>query len=158
MSLFICLMAIYSIVKRQQINANIEDVWAFFSNPDNLKTITPTYMNFRVTSPPHTGNIYPGQIITYKVSPLLGISLPWMTEISHVEPMKRFVDEQRRGPYKIWHHQHIFESNTNGVLMTDIVHYQLPMYWLGDIAHSIFIKKQVNSIFDYRKKVVDDIF
>lgn len=151
-------MAIYNIVRQQHIKAGIDKVWAFFSDPENLKKITPEYMNFRVTSPPHNGSIYPGQIITYKVSPLAGIPLPWMTEITHVEPFKRFVDEQRHGPYKIWHHQHLFEEKADGVLMTDIVHYQLPMLWLGDIAHWMFIKNQVNGIFDYRETVVDKFF
>ena len=151
-------MAIYNLTRTQNIRSDIETVWEFFSNPDNLATITPEYMNFRVTSRPHTGPVYPGQIITYKVSPLLGIPLSWMTEITHVQPMKSFVDEQRHGPYKLWHHQHIFEEIPGGVQMTDIVHYTLPLSLLGDIAHSIFIRQQVNSIFDYRKNAIEKIF
>src|SRR5690606_10614316 len=139
-------------------NASLADVWNFFSNHDNLSKITPGYMNFRVTSAPHDGAIYPGQVITYKVSPLAGIPLSWMTEITHVQPMQLFVDEQRHGPYKLWHHQHLFRETNECVIMTDIVHYKLPFYWLGDIAHFLYIKKQVNSIFAYRKTIIENFF
>ncbi|MCB0697900.1 MAG: SRPBCC family protein [Chitinophagaceae bacterium] len=151
-------MAIYSINRTQYIKAELPEVWAFFSNPGNLANITPDYMNFKVTSEPFSGEIYPGQIITYKVSPLLGIPLSWMTEITSVERLYRFVDEQRMGPYKIWHHQHLFEKTELGVKMTDIVHYQLPYLWVGDIAHSMFIKKKINSIFDHRCSVISKLF
>ena len=136
----------------------MENVWGFFSNPANLRVITPSYMNFRVTSPHEGKSIYAGQIITYKVSPLLGIPLFWMTEITQVAHQRYFIDEQRRGPYRMWHHQHHFEQKDNGVLMTDIVHYQLPMLWAGDIAHLLFIKQQLRNIFDYRYTKIEDIF
>lgn len=134
------------------------DVWAFFSNPDNLARITPEYMKFTVTSPPHKGEIYPGQVITYKVSPLLGIPLPWMTEITHVAPGSMFVDEQRHGPYSLWHHQHIFEQVPGGILMKDIVHYKLPLGPLGDLANILFVRRQLESIFKYRCKAVESLF
>jgi ligand-binding SRPBCC domain-containing protein len=151
-------MAIYRLIRRQHIPATISEVWDFFSNPANLANITPGYMKFVVTSPPHEGDIYPGQIITYKVSPLLGIPLSWMTEITHVVPGKLFVDEQRQGPYSLWHHQHLFEPDGNGTLMTDIVHYKLPLGPLGALAKSLFVGRQLESIFDYRKKVVEEKF
>jgi len=151
-------MAIYRLIRRQHIPATISDVWDFFSNPANLADITPGYMKFVVTSPTHNGDIYPGQIITYKVSPLLGIPLSWMTEITHVVPGKLFVDEQRQGPYSLWHHQHQFEPGNNGTLMTDIVHYKLPLGPLGALAKSLFVGRQLESIFDYRKKVVEERF
>ena len=115
-------------------------------------------MKFIVTSPPHTGDIYPGQIITYKVSPLLGIPLSWMTEITHVVPGKLFVDEQRQGPYSLWHHQHLFEQDGNGTLMTDIVHYKLPLGPLGVLAKSLFVGKQLEDIFEYRREVIEEKF
>jgi ligand-binding SRPBCC domain-containing protein len=102
--------------------------------------------------------MYPGQVITYKVKPLLGIPLFWMTEITHVLPGKFFVDEQRFGPYSLWHHQHHFEAVEGGVMMTDIVHYKAPFGFLGDIAVSLFIKKQLNEIFEFRKKKVTELF
>src|ERR1044072_8072318 len=88
--------------------------------------------------------IYPGQIITYKVSPVLGIPLFWMTEITHVVPGKLFVDEQRRGPYRLWHHQHHFEAVTGGVLMTDIIHYELPLGWLGELVRILVVRRQLD--------------
>lgn len=147
-------MGIYHLKRQQKINAGIDEVWDFFSNPANLAKITPPYMNFRVTSDPED-KIYPGQIITYKVSPLLNIAMTWVTEITHVQKGEFFVDEQRVGPYKIWHHQHLFEETNDGTLMTDIVHYKPPMGFLGNIANAIFIKRQLNDIFRYRKEVVD---
>jgi ligand-binding SRPBCC domain-containing protein len=102
--------------------------------------------------------MYAGQIIEYKVSPVLGIPLYWMTEITHVAQHKFFVDEQRFGPYSMWHHQHHFKEVPGGVEMTDIVHYKLPFWFLGDIANSVFVKKQLNDIFDYRFKAVEKIF
>lgn len=151
-------MGVHSLERKQHINASIDDVWNFFSNPDNLADITPAYMNFRVLSGNEQKRIYSGQVITYKVSPLLGIPLFWMTEITHVVPGKLFVDEQRKGPYKLWHHQHHFEENDKGVLMTDIVHYRLPYWFVGEMAHSLFIRKQLNSIFDFRTEVVKKVF
>jgi ligand-binding SRPBCC domain-containing protein len=99
--------------------------------------------------------MYPGQIIEYTVKPVLGIPLYWMTEITHVEDHKYFVDEQRFGPYSMWHHQHHFKEIEGGVEMTDIVHYKLPLGILGDIAHALFVKAQLTHIFDYRFVAVD---
>lgn len=151
-------MSIYRLERTQIIKAPLQDVWQFFSRAGNLQDITPAYMNFIITSPPQQGDIYPGQVITYKVSPLLGIPLSWMTEITHVQPLRMFVDEQRHGPYKLWHHQHLFEETPDGVLMTDIVHYQLPLWFLGNIAHLLFVKNQLKSIFDFRKEAIERRF
>ena len=102
--------------------------------------------------------MYAGQIIEYTVKPILGIPLYWMTEITHVQDLQFFVDEQRFGPYTMWHHQHHFKAIDGGVEMTDIVHYKLPLWFLGDIANSAFVKKQLNGIFDYRFKKVEALF
>ena len=102
--------------------------------------------------------MYPGQIIEYTVKPLLGIPLYWMTEITHVEEGKYFVDEQRFGPYSLWHHQHHFREVPGGVEMTDIVHYKIPLWILGDIANALFVRKQLQGIFDYRFKKVEELF
>src|SRR5690606_6783919 len=96
-------------------------------NPSNLKKITPAYMNFTVTSGDLPGEIFPGQIITYKVSPLLGIPLNWETEITEVKPLEYFTDNQKKGPYKLWKHTHLFEEKDGKVLMKDIVKYELPL-------------------------------
>lgn len=143
----------------QTIPGTIEQIWDFFSNPANLAKITPKHMNFIIKSGFEMGDkMYPGQVITYKVSPLLGIKLNWMTEITHVENHKFFVDEQRFGPYAMWHHQHHFEAVAGGIKMTDIVDYVLPLGFLGNIANSIFVKNQLNEIFGYRLKAVEEIF
>ncbi len=151
-------MSVYKLERNQTIKSDIDTIWQFFSQPNNLAVITPAYMNFRIISDTGNGNIYPGQIITYKVSPLLGIPLFWMTEITHAERNRLFVDEQRIGPYKLWHHQHIFEEVDGQILMTDIVHYSLPYYMLGKIAHLLFVKRQLENIFEYRRQKIDSIF
>lgn len=135
----------------------VEEAWQFFSLPKNLAAITPEHLNLKFTNEIHGNSIYPGQIITYKVKPLLGIPLFWMTEITHVDPLRFFVDEQRRGPYALWHHQHHFKSVTGGTEMTDIIHYQLPFGFLGNLALPM-VKKQLAHIFNYRKQQVEKFF
>ena len=149
---------VYSLKTIQQIPTDIETAWNFFSNPANLKDITPTNMGFKTISKHHGEKMYAGQIIEYKVSPFPGIPLYWMTEITHVEDKKYFVDEQRYGPYSLWHHQHHFKEINGGVEMTDIVHYKIPFWILGDIANSLFVNKQLKTIFDYRFKKVEELF
>jgi ligand-binding SRPBCC domain-containing protein len=137
---------------------SLEQAWDFFSNPNNLLTITPPFLNLKITNQVYGDEIYSGQMITYKVKPLLGIPLFWLTEIRHVERLKVFVDEQRRGPYKLWHHQHHFKAIEGGVEMTDIVHYALPFGALGRMAHAIIVKGQLNKIFAYRYVKVQELF
>lgn len=151
-------MPVHQLIHEQLLPADIHTVWKFFSGAGNLQAITPEYMNFRVTSGELAEDIYPGMIITYKLSPVLGVPLFWMTEITHVVPGRLFVDEQRRGPYRLWHHQHHFEERADGVWMKDIVHYQLPLGFLGEIAHRLFVKKQLAAIFAYRKEQVGRLF
>ena len=151
-------MAIHQIIQHQEIKGSLSEVWNFFSNPRNLQTITPDYMDFRITSGELPTDIYPGQIITYSVSPIAGIPLFWMSEIKQVIPFKMFIDEQRKGPYKLWHHEHRFEEQNGMVRMTDIVHYQLPYWLFGELAGNVFIKKQLSRIFEFRKKKVMDLF
>ena len=146
-------------IKREQIlNAKIEDVWEFVSSPFNLKKITPDYMNFTITSKDLEKEMYPGMIICYKVSPLLGIPTNWVTEITHVKKYKLFVDEQRVGPYKIWHHEHLFKQTKDGVLMMDIISYKLPFGIIGRLVNKLFIKKKLNKIFNHRFNRMNDIF
>lgn len=151
-------MAFYQFTQTQQIPASLDAVWHFIANPDNLKTITPAYMDFKVTSAPANGPMYPGMIITYIVKPVLGIPLRWMTEITHVKDREYFIDEQRVGPYSLWHHQHHLKEIEHGVLMTDIVTYAPPFGFIGAIANSIFIKKQLKGIFDYRTTAIEKEF
>jgi len=143
----------------QQIPISLEEAWDFFSSPMNLAKITPADMAFVVTSElPVNQKMYPGMIITYKVSPVAGIKLNWMTEITQVEDHKYFIDEQRFGPYKFWHHQHHFKEIPGGVEMDDILTYGLPMGIFGNIANSVFVANKLQQIFDYRTKKVIELF
>lgn len=149
---------IYHLERVQKMPISLEKAWDFFSNPNNLLTITPPFLNLKITNQVHGDEIYSGQMITYIVKPLLGIPLFWLTEIRHVEKLRMFVDEQRKGPYKLWHHQHHFKATEDGVEMTDIVHYAIPFGPLGSIAHALTVKNQLNKIFDYRYKKVQELF
>jgi ligand-binding SRPBCC domain-containing protein len=103
--------------------------------------------------------MYPGMVITYKVSPFGGFKIGWMTEITHVEPLQFFVDEQRHGPYAIWHHEHHFRDLGNGrVEMRDIIHYKLPMGWLGQMVQPWLVAPRLNQIFDFRLRTVETLF
>jgi ligand-binding SRPBCC domain-containing protein len=151
-------MAFYQLFKTQIVKGSIEDVWDFISSPENLKKITPDYMGFEINSQNLPEKMYSGMIISYIVKPVLGIKMLWVTEITHVEEMRYFVDEQRIGPYSMWHHQHFIEPSGQGVLMTDIVSYSPPLGFLGALANSIFINKQLNTIFNYRENVLEKLF
>lgn len=152
-------MQFYSIKSRQHLPISLNEAWTFFSSPNNLQKITPATMNFTVTSNKKDGEtMYPGQIITYTLTPLLGIRVKWMTEITHVAKEHYFIDEQRFGPYKLWHHKHTFIATPNGTDMYDEVNYVLPFGFLGSIAHSLFLRKRIEDIFKYRTKVVEELF
>lgn len=143
----------------QRLPISLDAAWDFFSSPANLKKITPDYMGFDITSGFETGDtMYTGKIITYKVKPVAGIPLNWMTEITHIKDKKYFIDEQRFGPYSLWHHQHWFEAIDGGVEMKDKVNYKLPLGLLGDIANTVFVKKQLEGVFDYRYKKLEELF
>jgi ligand-binding SRPBCC domain-containing protein len=152
-------MSVHTLQRVQRLPISLEHAWDYFSNPDNLLEITPSYMRFKVLSDPaFLKKMYAGQVITYTVQPVLSIPLFWMTEITHVQDKEFFVDEQRVGPYALWHHQHHFKSIDDGVEMTDLVHYRLPLGFLGDVAHWLFVKKQLTGVFDYRWKKLEEIF
>ena len=151
-------MAVYSIKAVQQIPVSLNEAWDFFSSPANLQTITPAKMGFKILSRHHGPVMYAGQLIEYKVKPLWGIPLYWMTEITQVVDKKYFIDEQRYGPYRLWHHQHHFRAIEGGVEMTDIVHYKNPLWILGDLANVILVKKQLKEIFEFRFRRVEELF
>lgn len=151
-------MAFYSFEITQFIPASREDVWEFISSPRNLKEITPPYMGFDITSGDLPEKIYPGLIISYRVSPVWGIKTTWVTEISQVKHLEYFVDEQRAGPYRFWHHQHHLRAEGGGVFMTDIISYSPPLGILGAIANACFVRRQLRNIFDYRQKRMAEIF
>jgi len=148
---------IYRLEVKQYLKISMREAWDFFSSPGNLSKITPVHMRFNITSGTPL-KMYTGQIITYKVSPIRGIQTNWVTEISHVAEESFFVDEQRFGPYRMWHHEHHFETHGEGVMMTDRVSYKLPMGFLGRIAHSLFVKKQLKNIFMFREEILERMF
>ncbi len=149
---------VYSFKFVQTLPVKLNEAWEYFSKPDNLPAITPPTMGFFIRSQHHGNTMYAGQIIEYTVKPVLGIPFYWMTEITQVEPMCYFIDEQRFGPYSLWHHQHHFKEVPGGVEMTDIVHYKIPFWIIGDIANSLFVAKKLEEVFLYRKQKVEELF
>ena len=142
---------------QQFLPMSLTDAWDFFSSPKNLNEITPADMTFKIL-----GNIpekmYEGLMIRYQVSPMFNIPLDWVTEITHVKENKFFVDEQRIGPYNIWHHEHHFEEKDGGVMMTDILHYDIGKWIFGKIAGWLFVDKKVRGIFEFREKKLKELF
>ena len=149
---------IYELKREQVLKSDLDTIWDFVSSPKNLPRITPTYMNFNITSKELPKKMYPGMLISYTVTPVLGIPMSWLTEITQVTDKRYFVDEQRYGPYAMWHHQHFIEPHKDGVLMKDIVTYKLPLGILGRLAHWLFVKRQLSSIFNYRFLKMEKIF
>ena len=150
-------MKIYQINTKQNLPISVKEAWEFLSSPNNLAEITPKYMNFKILSGADK-SIFAGQIIQYKVTPVLGITLKWVTEITHVKQNEYFVDEQRFGPYSLWHHKHFIKEIDGGIEMEDIVDYKIPFGFLGQIAHSLFIEKKLIQIFNYREKKLVKLF
>jgi ligand-binding SRPBCC domain-containing protein len=135
----------------------MDQAWDFLSSPANLSVITPPHMGFKILSGADRP-MFPGQIIQYKVYPFKGIATKWVTEITHVKQGEYFVDEQRFGPYSLWHHKHFIRPSGEGVIMEDIIDYKLPLGVLGRLMHWLVVKKQLQGIFDYRTKKLDEIF
>ncbi|MGZ3957441.1 MAG: SRPBCC family protein [Flavisolibacter sp.] len=147
---------VHTLKSIQKIPLPPGEAWDFFSDPSNLLLLTPPFLQLRVTNDVYGERAYPGQILTYRVKPFWGIPWFWMTEITHLEPGKMFVDEQKWGPYRIWHHQHHFAPIPGGVVMTDLVHYGLPMGLAGELAHAWFVKKKLHGIFAYRFQKINE--
>ncbi|MCX7713396.1 MAG: SRPBCC family protein [Chthoniobacterales bacterium] len=149
---------IYCLERKQTIPGNLSDIWSFFSNPQNLPKITPPELNFSIRSN-LPERIYPGLIIEYRVTPLFGIPVTWLTEITHVREPFYFVDEQRVGPYAVWHHEHFFQPATaTSVTITDRIHYVLPFSPLTKFLHGPLIAPKLQRIFDFRKNAIEKIF
>ena len=148
---------IYTLKVKQNLKMSLDEAWNFFSNPKNLSKITPEKMGFNITSET-VDEMYVGQIITYKVSPLFGINLNWVTEITHINDKFFFVDEQRFGPYTMWHHEHLFLKSGDQVEMTDKVSFKVPFGFLGRLFVPILVKPQLKKIFNYRIKIIEEKF
>lgn len=150
-------MKIYKLERSQDVAASLGEVWRFFSNPENLALITPPWLGFRIISGAGR-EIHEGMMIKYSVSPLFGIPLTWVTEITEVEEPGRFVDEQRRGPYSLWRHEHIFKEKDGATEVKDVISYALPLGPLGRIVHAFDTKKRLGRIFDFRQNYVERKF
>ena len=150
-------MSLTQLFYEQRINTDIDNLWKFISSPKNLSKITPSYMDFKILSK-IPDEMYEGLIISYTVKPILGVKMNWVTEITHIKDKKYFVDEQRKGPYKMWHHEHILIKTDNGIIMKDIISYIPPFGILNKILNILFIKRQVKGIFKYRTEVLNKIF
>ena len=150
-------MKIYRLHTTQNLPIPINEAWNFLSDPVNLKIITPDYMGFEILSGAEK-KMFPGQIIQYKVTPILGIPTKWVTEITHVKKGEYFVDEQRFGPYSLWHHKHFLKPIKNGVEMEDIIDYKIPFGLFGQMIHPILVKPKLNEIFKYREIKLVELF
>ncbi|MGB1113262.1 MAG: SRPBCC family protein [Flavobacteriaceae bacterium] len=150
-------MKIYRLETIQNLPISQKEAWNFLSDPRNLKTITPDYMGFEIVSGA-ASKMYAGQILQYIVTPLLNIRLKWVTEITHIREGEYFVDEQRFGPYSLWHHKHFIKPIKNGVEMIDIVDYKVPFGILGQLVQPFLVRPKLEEIFEYRKNALDRIF
>ena len=150
-------MKTYQFKAKQFLPITINEAWDFFSNPNNLPKITPPWLNFEVTTQLES-RMYAGMIITYLVRPILNIPATWVTEITQVHVPNFFVDEQKFGPYKLWHHQHVFREAKDGIEMEDIVNYAVPLGFIGRLANNLIIFKKIRSIFEYRTEIINKMF
>jgi ligand-binding SRPBCC domain-containing protein len=150
-------MSIYVLKRTQRLPVPVAKAWDFFAHPKNLAAITPAYLELKFTNELFLDEAYPGQVLTYYVKPLLGIPLFWMTEITHVDRHRYFVDEQRQGPYAIWHHEHHFREIDGGVEMTDLIHYRLPFGVFGRLGAG-FVRGQLEQLFEYRREKIGALF
>ncbi|SDS25013.1 Ligand-binding SRPBCC domain-containing protein [Polaribacter sp. KT25b] len=150
-------MKIYTFHRKQKLPITLEKAWKFLSSPKNLKTITPDYMSFDILSGAEKP-MFAGQIIQYIVTPIFGIKTKWVTEITHVKDLNYFVDEQRFGPYALWHHKHFIKEIDGGVEMEDIIDYKVPMGFLGQLIHPFLVKPKLEEIFAYRQKKLIELF
>lgn len=151
-------MKLYTLYREQRLPISLEEAWNFFSSPANLKKITPEYMGFEIISGYNEEKMFPGMIIEYIVKPVLNLPMRWVTEITHVKENKYFIDEQRFGPYKFWHHLHQFKLEDGKLIMIDKVNYSLPLGLIGRIAHSLFVRNRIEAIFNFRSKILKEIF
>ncbi len=151
-------MSLHQLKSIQKIPISIDEAWHFFSNAKNLIRITPPFLNLKVTSELSEEEVFAGQRMTYIVKPIFNIPLSWTTEISHVERLKLFVDEQKKGPYKLWRHQHHFKEIMGGIEMTDLIDYELPFGFIGSIVHTLAAKNKLQKIFTYRFYKINELF
>jgi ligand-binding SRPBCC domain-containing protein len=149
-------MKLHQIHRKQVIPISISEAWEFFSSPENLSTITPSWLNLTVISDLPRG-MHSGMIISYRITPIVRVPTIWISEITHVEAPVYFVDEQRLGPFRFWHHQHVFKEVGRNVEMQDLVNYAMPLGPIGEMVHAVSVRKKVEAIFDFRQKALEQI-
>lgn len=151
-------MKVYKFHQKQFIKSDIDRVWDFFSSPDNLNKITPPFMNFEILDISGSEKMFNGQLIKYKVSPFPFVRVTWVTEINDIHPKTFFSDNQVKGPFSLWHHEHKFSEVNGGVEMEDHVNYSVPFWFIGRIVNTLAVRKQVQQIFEYRRVMVEKLF
>ena len=150
-------MQVHRIQQSQFIQISLDEAWSFFATPRNLEAMTPSFLHFEILSEiPET--LHSGLMIEYRIKAVAGVPMTWLTEIKHVEPLKRFVDEQRRGPFPFWFHEHRFKAVDGGIIMEDEVHYVMPWGLLGLLIHRIFIRSRLEEIFRFRMAYLSERF
>ena len=149
-------MAVRSLNVETVLDAPLATVFDFFSRAENLERITPTKLRFEILTPLPI-QMRPGALIDYKLR-LFGFPMYWTTEITVWEPGVRFVDVQRKGPYKLWEHEHRFEAMDDKTRMTDSLRYEAPGGVLEPLVHALFVRRQVEAIFSHRAKVIKELF
>jgi ligand-binding SRPBCC domain-containing protein len=146
-----------TLIQKQFLPISLDKAWEFFSSPHNLNKMTPPEMTFMITSVVPE-KMYEGMIITYKIAPFLNIPMYWCTEITHIKDNVYFIDEQRKGPYRIWHHEHHFKEVNGGIEMTDKLYYDIGMGIAGKLAGTLYVHRQVRFIFEFRRQKLIDLF
>lgn len=142
----------------QKIPLPLEACWEFFAHPSNLKKITPEFLGFEIVGEAQGGKMFAGQIIHHTLRPFWNIPIEWITEITHVQEPLYFIDEQRFGPYRFWHHEHWFKPLVNGVEILDHIYYKMPLGFLGEAVHKLKVKKDIEAIFAFRKAKLEEMF
>lgn len=151
-------MKVHVFKREMIIPVSVSEAWDFFSDPRNLKKITPPEMNFKILTKNLPDRIYSGLLIKYSLTPVFGIKANWVTEIKNVKENEFFIDQQLEGPYALWEHKHSFIPCKEGTMMKDEVRYALPLSFLGDIAHLLFVRKKLEAIFNYRSDVISKLW
>jgi ligand-binding SRPBCC domain-containing protein len=150
-------MKIYCLKRRQLLPISLTEAWKFFSQPLNLPQITPPWLELKLTcTVPEM--MHAGMLITYRLKPLLGLPVTWISEITHAREPEFFVDEQRFGPYRFWHHQHLFKTVKDGTEISDIVHYAFGFGMLSPLLDRLFIQPRLKNIFEYRSDKLNQLF
>ena len=152
------LIYMYKLKFAQKLPISVEESWAFFSQPTNLLHLTPPHLGFEMLDTEKNKKIYPGQIISHLIRPFLKIPIEWTSEIVQVHEPYYFIDHQICGPYRFWHHEHRFNPIDKGVEIVDLIHYKLPLGYIGQFFHFVKVQKEIQTVFSYRKRKLEELF